>query len=101
MPRYRFKTICPICLNDQKYNWLHGNDEGKLYIWQNCNLQCNECSKMSFILNWKFNCLTLKHHTYEEPNGIHLIAAISEIASIDGINGPVKKEMLELLYNSI
>lgn len=99
MPRYRFRTICPICLNDKKFNWCHGTDEGNLYIWHNCKLQCNECSKMSFILNWKFNCLTINHHTYEQSNGIQLIAAISEIASIEGIDGSVKKEMLEIIYS--
>ena len=43
MPRYRFYTICPVCLEGDKFYWVHAKDDGDDYIWDNCDLQCDSC----------------------------------------------------------
>jgi len=99
MPMYRFKTCCPVCLNPDKYLWEHSDDDGDIYIWHNCQLQCNYCGEKSSILYWQFNCKTSGHHTYKSCNKMQIIAAVSQIASLDNISGEIKRDMLNALYD--
>lgn len=101
MPKYSFETCCPVCLDtEHKYCWEHSEDEGSIDIWDNCDLQCDYCGEKDFILYWYFNCQTSKHNAYKKIKKIQTIAAISQIASCEGLTSKVKMKMLNILYNS-
>ena len=101
MPKYAFYTVCPVCLEGKKYYWEHAKDSGDIYIWHDCDLQCNDCSEMSFILNWRFNCNTSKHNTFKEIDAFNVIAAISEVTNIPNLPSEVRLKMLGILKNRL
>ena len=48
MSRHRFYTICPVCMEGDKFYWVHSYDNGDDYIWDNCDLECEYCRNRSF-----------------------------------------------------
>lgn len=100
MPRYRFYTICPVCLEGDKFYWVHAKDDGDDYIWDNCDLQCDSCKNRSFILKHKFKCGMNNHNEYESIDKYQLISAISQISNIPDLNGPTRKNMLKILQDN-
>lgn len=97
MSRYRFHTVCPVCLENEKFYWVHSEDNGADYIWDNCDLECDKCKNRSFILEHQFNCGRKNHNTYESIDLYDLISVISEVSNIEGLNGPARKNMLNIL----
>ena len=97
MSRHRFHTICPICSGGEKFFWVHADDEGDDYIWDNCDLECGKCKYRSFILNHKFKCGRDNHCTYQSIDKFAVIAAFSLISNISGINDPTKRNMINIL----
>lgn len=97
MSRYRFHTICPVCMEGERFFWVHSEDEGDDYIWDNCDLQCDKCKNRSFILNHKFKCGRNNHNEYEEIDAFDLIEALSSITNIPDLNGSTRKNMCKIL----
>lgn len=97
MPRYRFYSNCPICLDNERFYWVHSKDNGDDYIWDNCDLECDKCHNRSFILDHKFMCGMNNHNEYEKPDAYGLIEAISNIANIPNIPNEARRKMREIL----
>ena len=97
MSRYRFHTVCPVCLENEKFYWVHAEDEGDDYIWDNCDLECDKCKHRSFILKHKFKCGRNNHNTYKSIDKYDLIAAISQVFNISGLTGTTRRNMLEII----
>ena len=64
MSRYRFKSKCPACTNNDIITWHHVGCPYSYeeYIYQSGYVEC-ECGKGSNIIFRKFNCG--KHHNDE------------------------------------
>lgn len=56
MGKWPLFITCPACYNSTKSYWFHRNCGGQIYIYDDCNLQCNRCFCFSFILDWSFSC---------------------------------------------
>lgn len=100
MPKYRFYTICPVCFEGDRYYWVHADDKGDDYIWDNCDLECNSCHNRSFILKHKFKCGMKDHNSYESIDKYSLISAISQLSNIPDLTPGSRKAMLKILRES-
>ena len=95
MSRYRFYSNCPVCLEDERFYWVHACDDGDDYIWDNCDLECDKCKSKSFILHHRFKCG--KHNEYKEVDAFQLVEAISSLANIPNINSDTRRKMRDIL----
>ena len=97
MSRHRFYTICPVCMEGDKFYWVHSDDNGDDYIWDNCDLECEYCRNRSFILNHKFKCGYNNHNEYESVDIYDLISAISQVGNIPTLSASTRRNMLRIL----
>ena len=97
MSRYRFYSCCPICLEDERFYWVHACDDGDDYIWDDCDLECDKCKSKSFILHHRFKCGKKNHNEYKEVDAFQLVEAISSLANIPNLNGATRRKMLDIL----
>jgi hypothetical protein len=97
MPRYRFYSCCPICLENEKFYWVHSKDDGDDYIWDNCDLECDKCHNKSFILKHKFKCGMNNHNEYESVDASDLIYALSMTANIPDLSAETRRNMRDIL----
>ena len=60
MPRrVRFCAGCPIqgCVNsNNSIYWVHSKENGKMYIYDDGYLECDECGRKGLIIDWMFDC---------------------------------------------
>jgi hypothetical protein len=66
MPRkVRFYAGCPVqgCKNsNSSIYWYHAPDNGKMYIYDDGFLECEDCETKGLIIDWLFDC---GDHDYE------------------------------------
>ena len=66
MPRkVRFYAGCPVlgCINANKsIYWYHAICNGKMFIYDDGFLECENCQTKGLIIDWKFDC---GDHVYE------------------------------------
>lgn len=86
MEKYVFRSVCPVCSNGPVYQHIHSKDKGKLYIWDDCDLECGDCHRTNFITNWRFSCPKHKGFAkieYDDEYGLmDAYAAISQMEHI-------------------
>ena len=98
MPKFLFKTNCPICLDSEIIQWTHSNCGGDQYIDENCDLICEKCNDRTFILDKTFKCNNLNHKNYYKPDVYNVIAILARITNIPKFT---KINMLNLLKKYI
>ena len=98
MSSYPFIGPCPSCGGDKKFRWLHSSCYGSISINEYCDLECNNCTTKSFIINWKFEC---ERHRGDplRVNGFQLIDAISHVCRNSGVTDYIRKKMINILNN--
>ena len=101
MPKFLFKTNCPICLDSEIIQWTHSNCGGDQYIDENCDLICEKCNDRTFILDQTFKCNNLNHKCYNEPDAHNVIAILSDLRNIPELDSYTRRNMLKLLIKYI
>lgn len=63
--KVRFHAGCPVqgCKNaNTPIFWIHAPDRGRMYIFDDGHLECDDCFTNGLIIDWKFDC---GDHDYE------------------------------------
>ena len=76
MPKWVFKSPCPACPpgpNNTASSWTRVSCGHTVYIWDDCDLECDKCHNKSFILHHRFKCGMNNHNEYQEVDAYALI----------------------------
>ena len=99
MAKFLFRSYCPICFEDDIIQWKHINCGGRIFIDENLDLICEKCGYRTFILNSPFVCNKNNHTKEEKPDVFSIIAILSYINNIPGLDGPTRVKMRSKLKN--
>ena len=98
MPRWIFKSPCPACPpggNNTPSTWTRVSCGHTVYIWDDCDIGCPDCSSYSHIFNHRFIC---SNHSIEAGKTnirycIYVLRCMSVIAQINDIPYKTFKKM--------
>ena len=93
MSRYRYYSDCPVCNDEENFYWVHSEDNGDLYISDDCSLECDKCHTKVYVLNCLFKCGINNHNEYIRPDIYGLIESFSSPSNIHGLTGPARRKM--------
>ena len=99
MPKYLFRSNCPICLDGDIIEWIHTDCGGRRYIDEDLYLLCDKCNNRTFILDSGFSCD--KHKDSHKPELYDIISLISQITNIPDMNSATRRKMINKLRNMI
>ena len=51
MSRYRYYSDCPVCNDEENFYWVHAEDNGDLYISDDCSLECDKCHTKVYVFD--------------------------------------------------
>jgi hypothetical protein len=91
MTKWIFKCPCPCCPpggNNTTRTWTRTKCGHTLYIWDDGDIGCPDCSSYSFILDNTFTCSNHPNDA-RSPNIQYLLRYISVIAQV--VDMPYKK----------
>ena len=91
MAKFLFKSICPICFEDDVMEWTHSDCGGRRYIDENLYLICEKCSDRTFILDAYFTCNN--HNKSEKPDKYGMIEIITCIRNFPDMNCQTRRKM--------
>lgn len=99
MPKYIFYTQCPICCDQSPRYWKHTIDDGRMYIWDDCDLECESCHTSDFIINWYFGCSD--HKGYQKIDAFDVVDALCGIGGMPDVDKSVRMKMKQALKNKL
>lgn len=100
--KFLFISVCPVCSSGPEKQHFHRKDKGRLFIWDDCDLECEDCHHSNFITNWRFSCPNHKGFAKIENDDefglMDVYAAISQMENIPlKIRMKMKKNFKERL----
>ena len=96
MPKYLFRSICPICLDGDIIEWIHTDCGGRRYIDEDLYLYCDKCSDKTYLFDSTFKCEY--HDDYRKANKMIMMKGLSvfpQFTRFNSIDEKIIKKMLE------
>jgi len=83
MPRkVRFCAGCPVqgCINSNtSINWAHARDSGRMYIYDDGCLECDDCGTKGLIIDWMFDCGAHDYQYASYQGYLNMIAVLGHL----------------------